>query len=78
MTLDDRTRRRIRLVLSIAVVGAVLATSSEVREGVCKVIETMVGGRSERTNASPVRDLRESYARPSMIVGGGPHLVKGV
>ena len=70
MTLTDRTQRRLRFVLSIAIVGAVLSTSSEVREGVCKVMEVMTGGRSERTRVAPVRDLRRPYARPSIVLDG--------
>ena len=69
MTLTDRTRKRLRLLLSIVVVSAVLATSSEVREGICKVAVMVVGGRRERTRVSPVRDLRKTYARPSILLG---------
>lgn len=70
MTLNDRTRKRLRVVLSVVVVSAVLATSSEVREGICKAVEVMIGGRSDRTNVAPVRDLGKPYARPSMIFDG--------
>ncbi len=72
MTLNGRTRKRLRLVLSVVVVGAVLATSSEVREGVCKAVGMMVGGKSDRTNVAPVRDPGKPYARPSMIFDGRP------
>ena len=72
MTLNDRTRKRLHLVLSAVVVGAVLATSSEVREGVCKAVEMMIGGRGDRTNVSPVRDPVKPYARPFMMFDGRP------
>lgn len=70
MTLNDRTRKRLRFLLSAVVVSIVLATSSEVREGICKAVEAMIGGRSERTSVAPVRDLRKSYARPSINIDG--------
>lgn len=74
MTLNDRTRKRLRLVLSVVVVGAVLATFSEVREGVCKAVAVVIGGRSNRTNVAPVRDSGKPYARPSMIFFDGHSL----
>jgi hypothetical protein len=67
MILKDRTRKRIRFILSVAVVGAVLATFSEVRHGICKAATAMFGATAiDTTDTIPIQNLKGAYARPLM------------
>ncbi len=68
MILTDRTQKRLRLLLSVAVVCAVLATLSEVRKGIGWAVSA-VCGTSHRTAVVPVH--RSGGSAPSMISRNG-------
>jgi hypothetical protein len=68
MKLSTRSQLRIRIVLTVVVVCSVLATLTEVREGVCKVATMLIGGKWEHEGVAPVREPANTYARPSPML----------
>ena len=66
MTFTDRTQKRLRVLLSVVVVCAVLATFSDVRKVIGQAVSA-VCGKNHSALVAPVHQIRSSTARPSMI-----------
>jgi hypothetical protein len=73
MTLNDRARKRMRFILSVVVIGAVLATFSEVRDGICRVATEMIGAvTSDSASVAIPQSRRKFSVRPSMMFSVQP------